>query len=81
MVFRRSSYRMFHMPGSNVDYLSKVGDGTGSSTVAAPSCWVARTFPEAPPMLWHELDNGQEEQERNHPMLRLLARRTTTTPA
>jgi HK97 family phage portal protein len=74
MVFRRTSYRIFQMPGSNVDYLSKVGDGTGSSTVAAPLMWIARTFPEAPPSLWQEMENGQEEQVRQHDMLRLLAR-------
>jgi phage portal protein BeeE len=33
-----------------------------------------RTFPEAPPSLWQEMDNGQEEQVRQHDMLRLLAR-------
>jgi hypothetical protein len=74
MVFRRTSYRIFQMPGSNVDYLSKVGDGTGSSTVAAPLMWIARTFPEAPPTLWQELENGQEEQVRQHPMIKLLRR-------
>lgn len=74
MVFRRSSYRLFSLPGSHVDYLDRVGDGTGSSTVAAPLLWVAKTFPEAPPSLWRELDNGQEEQVRQHPMLRLMTR-------
>jgi HK97 family phage portal protein len=74
IVFRRSTYRIFSQPGSNFDYLSAVGDGTGSSTVAAPLRWIARTFPEAPPALWETMENGQEEQVRNHPMLRLLTR-------
>lgn len=72
MIFRRSSYRMFSLLGSRVDYLSEVGDGTGSSTVTAPLFWVARTFPEAPPALWRHLGNGQEQPERDHPLLRLL---------
>jgi HK97 family phage portal protein len=72
MVFRRSPFRIFTFAGSHVDYLSKVGDGTGSSTVTAPLFWVMRTFPEAPPALWQQLENGQEEHVREHPLLRLL---------
>ncbi|MDQ3672704.1 MAG: phage portal protein, partial [Actinomycetota bacterium] len=74
MVFRRTAYRVFSLLGTRVDYLREVGDGTGSSTVAAVLNWVARTFPEAPPMLWRELENGQFEQARGHEMLRLLRR-------
>jgi len=74
MVFRPYAYRVFGLPRSDTDYLGDVGDGTGSSTVTAPLFWVARTFPEAPPMLWRELDNGQEEKVSSHPMLRLLQR-------
>lgn len=74
MVFRRNPARWFGVPGSRVNYHTKVGDGTGSSTVAAPLLWVARTFPEAPPLLWRQNDNGQEEPERSHPVLRLLQR-------
>jgi HK97 family phage portal protein len=72
MVFRRSSYRIFSLLGTRIDYADEVGDGTSSSTVAAVLNWVARTFPEAPPALWHELDNGQEQQIRQHDMLKLL---------
>ena len=72
MVFRSNLNRMFWLPGSRRDYQSSVGDGTGSSTVTAPLFWVARTFPEAPPALWEKLDNGQEQQVRDHRILRLL---------
>jgi len=72
MLFRRAQYRVFTLFGTNADYLSAVGDGTGSSTVTAPLFWVARTFPEAPPALWRQLGNGQEQQVLDHPMLRLL---------
>lgn len=72
MVFRPNTRRMFWLPGSRRDYLSSVGDGTGSSTVTAPLYWVARTFPEAPPAIWEKLENGQEQQVRDHPLLRLL---------
>lgn len=74
MVFRRAQVRVFQLLGTDVDYLAKVGDGTGSSTVAAVINWVARTFPEAPPALWRDLDDGQEEKVRDHPLLRLLQR-------
>lgn len=74
MVFRANAYRIFSIPGSRHDYLSEVGDGTGSSTVTAPLFWVARTFPEAPPALWQAGDEGQETKVRDHPMLRLMTR-------
>lgn len=74
MLYRQNPYRIFSVPRSNVDYLGDVGDGTGSSTVTAPLYWVARTFPEAPPMLWRQLESGQEEPVRSHALLRLLQR-------
>lgn len=54
------------------DYYSSVGDGTGSSTVMAPLLWIIRNFPEAPPALWREDEDGEETQVRRHEMLRLL---------
>lgn len=72
MVFKKTPLRYFGMPRSKFDYMSEVGDGTGSSTVMAPLHWIARTFPEAPPMVWKQLDDGQLEPQRTHPMLRLL---------
>lgn len=74
MVFQRNSIRSFFFSRSSYDYLKDVGDGTGSSTVMAPLLWIARTFPEAPPMLWRQFPDGHEEPERAHPMLRLLQR-------
>lgn len=74
MVFRRNPLRLFGMPRSSYDYLSDVGDGTGSSTVMAPLLWVMRTFPEAPPVMWRSLDDGLEEMVRDHELLRLLRR-------
>jgi HK97 family phage portal protein len=56
------------------DFLDEVGDGTSSSTVMAPLLWIARTFPEAPPMLWSVDPDGHEQPARDHPMLRLLQR-------
>ena len=74
MLFRRNPLRFFIQPRSSFDFASQVGDGTGSSTVMACLLWIARTFPEAPPALYRQLASGEEEQERDHPMLRLLAR-------
>lgn len=74
MVFRRNAIRFFGLPRSKRDYLSAVGDGTGSSTVMAPLLWILRAFPEAPPALYQTLDDGQEEQLTDHAMLRLLRR-------
>jgi HK97 family phage portal protein len=74
MVFKRNPSRLFAFARSSVDWLSQVGDGTSSSTVMAPVLWIARTFPEAPPCLWQQLENGQEEQVRDHDVLRLLQR-------
>lgn len=74
MVFRRDPMRILTLPRSSFNFQREVGDGTGSSTVMAPLLWVARTFPEAPPALWHQIEERQEEQLLDHPMLRLLAR-------
>lgn len=74
MIFSRSGSRIFLLGGTRYDYASKVGDGTGSSTVMAPLLWITRTFPEAPAALWKEDENDEETQVRQHAMLRLLAR-------
>ncbi len=74
MVFRRGgSWNFFRLPGSRFDYAREVGDGTGSSTVAAPLEWIGRNFPAAVPTLW-KVEGDEEEKEPDHPMLRLLAR-------
>jgi hypothetical protein len=66
--------RSYFLPGSRVNYYSKVGDGTGSSTVTAPLFWIARTFPEAPPALWRKQSDRQEEEVFEHKLLRILER-------
>lgn len=54
---------------------AEVGDGLSSSTVAATLLWIARTFPEAPPILLPvDAAAGQEEAVRRHPLLDLLDR-------
>lgn len=73
-LFSRQSWRLFTSPRSDYDFYGQVGDGTGSSTVTAPLFWIARTFPEAPPALWADLPNGQEERILRHPLLDLLMR-------
>jgi HK97 family phage portal protein len=74
MVFRKNAWRSLYVPRSKFDFATEVGDGTGSSTVMAPLLWIVRTYPEAPPMLFKLLPDGQEEAARQHPMLRLLQR-------
>lgn len=77
MVFQRQTgwHRWSGVWGATRKYIREVGDGTGSSTVMAPLLWIARTFPEAPPALWRQsTDSAQEEQVRDHPLLRLLQR-------
>jgi HK97 family phage portal protein len=76
MLFPRRAFQIFSVPRSNFDYQAEVGDGMGSSTVAAPVLWLARNFPEAPPALWEREDNNQNTQIWDHPMLRLLERPT-----
>lgn len=72
--WQRTGYRLWLAPRSKFDFLGSVGDGTGSATVMAPILWIARTFPEAPPRLRRKLGDGQLEQVRDHPLLRLLER-------
>ena len=74
MVFARATSWGFFLPRTRIDYAAEVGDGMGSSTVMAPLLWAARTFPEAPPALWRQRDDGQEDLVRDHPVLRLLQR-------
>jgi HK97 family phage portal protein len=74
MVFKRNPVRFFGMPRSKFDFLSEVGDGTGSSTVMAPLLWIARSFPEAPLGLWKTNSDGLEDQLLDHPLLRLMRR-------
>lgn len=61
-------------PGTNFDYQTEVGNGTGSSTIMAPLEWITRTFPEAPLSISKFLKDGQEEVEPGHDLIRLLHR-------
>src|SRR4051812_36772231 len=78
MVFRDTSrwlsfgFRLSRLGDAEIQ--GQVGDGTSSSTVMAPLLWIVRTFPEAPPALWRHQPDGQEQQVRDHPLLRLLQR-------
>ena len=56
------------------DYTSKVGDGRGSSVVAACIAWVCRTFPEAPVQIVQMEPDGTETILHDHPLAALLAR-------
>jgi HK97 family phage portal protein len=72
-VNRTQSWRPF-LYASRWRDLTYEGDGTSSSTVTAPLFWVARTFPEAPPALWRQMESGEEEQIRRHRLLDKLQR-------
>lgn len=77
MVFRRYANTFWGrgvLPRSRFDFLSEVGDGTGSSTVMAPLLWILRTFPEAPPALYQQEEGGEEKQVHKHPVLELMQR-------
>lgn len=65
----------FHalMPATNVDFKKEVGDGFGSSVLAAPLSWLMRTFPEAPPMVEH-LKGEEWEEVKQHDLTELLRR-------
>ena len=74
MLFNRTSSWFWGLRHHRFHYSREIGDTMEASTVAAPILWFARNFPEAPPALWRQLDNGQEEQDRQHDLLRLLQR-------
>ncbi len=60
------------LPATNFDYAGKVGDGRGSSVLAAPFNWIARNFPQAPPIVQQQTD-GQWVEDPGHEMTKLLA--------
>jgi HK97 family phage portal protein len=72
MMFSRTSWRFWHVGGGSINWRREVGEPLESSAVAAPILWFARNFPEAPPGMWRQLEGGQEEQDRAHPILKLL---------
>lgn len=59
------------LPGTKHDYASEVGDGLGSSVLAAPLNFLMRTFPEAPPMVQRKR-SGQWEDDADHRLIQLL---------
>ncbi len=59
------------MPGSQRNFQREVGDPWKSGVLAPLLGWLARTFPEAPPMLVRRGPEG-EEPVREHPLLDLL---------
>lgn len=65
----------FHslMPATNIDFKKEVGDGSGSSVLAAPLNWLMRTFPEAPPMV-EQLNKEEWEEIQQHSLTELLRR-------
>lgn len=73
MVFSKTS-SWVSLGRYSFNYSRDAGDLMESSTVAATVRWFAKNFPEAPPAMWRQLDNGQEERERKHDLLRLLQR-------
>lgn len=61
------------LPATKVDYAAEVGDGLGSSVLAAPLNFLMRTFPEAPPIV--EKYRGEEwKPVPDHPLIDLLRR-------
>jgi len=55
------------------NYASLVGDGSANSIVAATISWIARQFPEAPPVMWNvNPDTNIRQRIPRHPMVRLL---------
>lgn len=59
------------IPATRHDYAKEVGDGLGSSVLAAPLNFLMRTFPEAPPIT-ERFRQGQWEQEPDHELIRLI---------
>ena len=59
------------LPATKIDYAQKVGDGLGSSVLAAPFNWIARNFPQAPPVV-DRSENEQWKKLPKHGMIDLL---------
>lgn len=57
-----------------IDYAALVGDGRGNAIVVAVIRWVQRTFPEATPIVYERLREGDEEARPDHDLVALLNR-------
>lgn len=62
-----------YLPGV-IDYAKEVGDPIGSSIVTACVLWIARTFPEAPFVVWNVDAEGKRKVNRNHALAKLIAK-------
>lgn len=60
------------------DYSRLVGDGSSNSIVNACIQWMVRSFPEAPPAMWHEDATGVPNRIPKHPLIHLLKYPTAT---
>ena len=67
---RAVPWQIWSQPGTRVDYANQV-DAKTSSIIMACVNWIARTFPEAPPMLSERTPDGLEERP-DHPLTALL---------
>ena len=59
------------MPGTTIDYKQAVGDGLGSSVLAAPLNWLMRNFIQAPPIVERKR-KGQWSADVDHELVRRL---------
>ncbi len=62
------------LPRTSFDYAKEIGDGTKSNIVVACVNWMARTFPEAPLMVFEERPDGTREKRVGHPMAEKVER-------
>ena len=70
---QQSSFVQMMLPATNFDYKKEVGDGLGSSVLAAPLNWLMRNFPEAPPII-ERLEGEEWEGVPSHKLTDLLRR-------
>jgi len=59
------------LPNTDFDYAHEVGEGRGSSVLAAPFNWIARNFPQAPAIVQEKTDE-QWVEVPDHGMTNLL---------
>lgn len=59
------------LPGAQIDYAARVGDGLSSSVLTPPLNWIARNFPMAPPVVEQSVA-GEWRRVPTHPVLELL---------
>lgn len=60
------------MPRTQYDYEKEAGSGRQSAIIMACVRWVERTFPEAPIILQRQVEDGEWEMQKEHPVLDLL---------